>query len=393
MIDDRITDTVTDPTEPTSPPSGEVVPEPPSALQATPPNTPFGRRGEKQPARGVPRQGITFIPALLLALLVMAGGVGVGWWIGNDDRVEPTIAIEQSSPASEQATIDPTEEPVAAVAAALLPSMVQIEHQAGLGSGFVYEDGRVLTAAHVVDGVEVVQVRFADGSLRDGEVVGSDAPHDIAVIDVDTDGAPAATLALDDELEVGQLAVALGSPWGLEQTVTSGVVSAVSRPVASPLTAQVLIQTDASINPGNSGGALANREGEVIGVNIQIFTTTGANSGVGFAVPIDNAYEFASAIVAGDPIETAFLGVTGDEATGDISGAVITELTAGGAATGAGLEVGDVVTAVDGLAVRSIGDLAARIRSYLPGDEVTLDIRRDGEPLSIKVVLGSAPPA
>ncbi len=392
MIDDRITDTVTEPTEPVAPPSPEEGPaQPARGFPVSPPS----RGGvPAQPARGVSRPGITFIPALLLALLVMAGGVGVGWWIGNDDRVEPAIAIDQSSPASEQTpTIDPTEEPVAAVAAALLPSMVQIEHQAGLGSGFVYEDGHVLTAAHVVDGVDAVQVRFADGSLREGEVVGSDAPHDIAVIDVDTDGAPAATLALDEELEVGQLAVALGSPWGLEQTVTSGVVSAVSRPVASPLTAQVLIQTDASINPGNSGGALANREGEVIGVNIQIFTTTGANTGVGFAVPIDNAYEFASAIVAGDPIETAFLGVTGEEATGDVSGAVITELTADGAAAGAGLEVGDVVTAVDGLAVRSIGDLAARIRSYLPGDEVTLDIRRDGEPLSIKVVLGSAPPA
>ncbi|MGH8957199.1 MAG: S1C family serine protease [Acidimicrobiia bacterium] len=368
MIDDRITDTVTEPTV-----DAPMPPAPP------PP----------------PRQGLTFLPALLLALLVLAGGVGVGWWIGNDDPSQPGIAPTPSTAASRQttATIDPGEEPVAEVAAALLPSMVQIEHQAGLGSGFVYDDGHVLTAAHVVDGVEVVQVRFADGSLREGEVVGSDAPHDIAVIAVDTDGAPAATLALDEELEVGQLAVALGSPWGLEQTVTSGVVSAVSRPVASPLTAQVLIQTDASINPGNSGGALANRQGEVIGVNIQIFTTTGSNTGVGFAVPISNAFEFASAIVAGDPIETAFLGVTGEEATGDVSGAVITELTAGGAAVGAGLEVGDVVIAVDGLAVRSIGDLAARIRSYLPGDEVTLDVRRDGEPLSIKVVLGSAPPA
>ncbi|MGH8926040.1 MAG: S1C family serine protease [Acidimicrobiia bacterium] len=366
MIDDRITDTVTDPSS-----------EEPRPLLPPPPP---------------PRRGVSFIPALLLAILLLAGGLGVGWWLGNDDASQPSVTTSIAAPQETTATIDPGDEPVAAVAAALLPSMVQIEHQAGLGSGFVYEDGHVLTAAHVVDGVEVVQVRFADGSLREGEVVGTDAPHDIAVIAVDTDGAPAANLALDQELEVGQLAVALGSPWGLEQTVTSGVVSAVSRPVSSPLTAQVLIQTDASINPGNSGGALANRKGEVIGVNIQIFTTTGANTGVGFAVPIDNAYEFATAIVAGESIETAFLGVTGEEATGDISGAIITELTDGGAAVGAGLEVGDVVTAVDGLAVRSIGDLAARIRSYLPGDEVTLDVRRDGEPVSIRVVLGSAPP-
>ena len=366
MIDDRITDTVTEPTveEPLPPPSSP------------------------------PRQGITFLPALLLALLVLAGGVGVGWWIGSDDRSQPAIAIDQSTSPSEEttATIDPGEEPVAAVAAALLPSMVQIEHRAGLGSGFVYEEGHVLTAAHVIDGVEAVQVRFADGSVRQGDVIGADVPHDIAVIAVDTEDVPSAPLAIDEELEVGQLAVALGSPWGLEQTVTSGVISAVSRPVAGPLTAQVLIQTDASINPGNSGGALANRAGEVIGVNIQIFTTTGANTGVGFAVPISNANEFAAAIVAGDPIETAFLGVSGEAATGEVSGAVITELTEGGAAGEAGFEVGDVVTAVDEQSVRSIQDLAARIRSYLPGDEVTIDIVRDGEPLTIKVVLGSAPP-
>ena len=340
-----------------------------------------------------PRQGLTFFPALFLALLLLAGGAGLGWWLGNDGSAQPGVVTIDSTPAPTAATIEPGEEPVAAVAAALLPSMVQIDHQAGLGSGFVYEEGHVLTAAHVVAGVDVVQVRFADGSVRDGEVVGADAPHDIAVIAVDTEGVPAAPLAIGEELEVGQLAVALGSPWGLEQTVTSGVVSAVSRPIASPLTAQVLIQTDASINPGNSGGALANRQGEVIGVNIQIFTTTGSNTGVGFAVPISNAFEFASAIVAGDPIETAFLGVSGEAARGGLSGAVITELTDGAAAAEAGLEVGDIVTAVDGEAVRSIQDLAARIRSYLPGDEVTIDAFRDGELVSFKVVLGIASPA
>ncbi|HJQ95030.1 MAG TPA: trypsin-like peptidase domain-containing protein [Acidimicrobiia bacterium] len=367
MIDDRIDDTLTEPTE--------HQPLPPS-----PPPSPS-------------RQGLTFFPALFLALLLLAGGAGVGWWLGNDGSGQDAVTVEGTPAARETtATIEPGEEPVAAVAAALLPSMVQIDHRAGLGSGFVYEEGHVLTAAHVVDGVDVVQVRFADGTVRDGQVVGADAPHDIAVIAVDTEGVPAAPLAIDEELEVGQLAVALGSPWGLEQTVTSGVVSAVSRPIASPLTAQVLIQTDASINPGNSGGALANRMGEVIGVNIQIFTTTGSNTGVGFAVPIGNAFEFASAIVAGDPIETAFLGVSGEAATGEISGAVISELTNGGAAGEAGLQVGDIVTAVDGQAVRSIQDLAARIRSYLPGDEVTIDAFRDGELVSFKVVLRTAPP-
>ena len=338
-----------------------------------------------------PRRGISFWQALVLGLVLLMGGAGIGWFVAEQNDDGSPIALD--NPPADVTTPAPalSDEPVAAVAEALLPSMVQVETQSGLGSGFVYEDGHILTAAHVVDGVDTVNVRFADGSQRQGEIVGADAAHDIAVIAVDTEGIPAARLALDQQLEVGQLAIALGSPWGLEQTVTSGVISAVSRPLVGPSSAQVLIQTDASINPGNSGGALANRVGEVIGVNIQIFTTNGTNSGVGFAVPIDNAYQFAQSIVAGTPIETAYLGVTGDEALGDVSGALITEIVAGGAADQAGLQIDDVVVALDGEAVRSISDLAARVRSYLPGDEVTIELLRAGEEISLQAVLGVRP--
>jgi S1-C subfamily serine protease len=269
--------------------------------------------------------------------------------------------------------------------------MVQIEAGFGLGSGFVYEEGHVLTAAHVVEGSNNVVVRFADGNQAQGIVLGTDTVHDVAVIEVDTNDTPVAPLALDEELVVGQLAVALGSPWGLEQTVTSGVVSAVDRPVANINSVQVLIQTDASINPGNSGGALADRQGRVIGVNIEIFTQTGSNSGVGFAVPIAVAHDIAEQIVAGTPIETAYLGVTGEDATGDQAGALITEIVASGPASGSGLQVGDLVTAVDALGVRSMTDLAGRIRSYSPNDEVVLDVIRDGETINVTVTLGVRP--
>ncbi|CAN5204608.1 hypothetical protein BH18ACT5_BH18ACT5_10930 [soil metagenome] len=353
--------------------------EAPTEVMVTPPPSPATER---------PR--VSWLPTLLVGLFLFLGGTGLGWYL-NDDEDSPPPAAEQPTPAVTSPAVASTEEPVAAVAAALLPSMVQISLQSGLGSGFVYEDGYVLTAAHVVEGFETVEVRFADGAQREGTVVGSDGAHDIAVVAVDTEGIPAAQLALDGELEVGQLAVALGSPWGLDQTVTSGVVSAVNRPVSDFDSAQVLIQTDASINPGNSGGALADREGRVIGVNIEIFTTTGSNSGVGFAVPIHNAYEFATNIVAGTPIETAYLGVTGDSATGGQSGALITEVVSGSAAESAGLEVGDIVTSLDAQSVFSIGDLAARVRSYLPGDEVALDLLRDGEEITVRVTLGTLP--
>jgi len=343
------------------------------------------------PPPAPPKRPSRLLAALLGGVLV-AGGIGIGTLLDND-RVPVTAGAEvtTTAPAGTTAILPPGEEPVAAVAAALLPSMVQIENGFGLGSGFVYEEDHILTAAHVVEGSNDVVVRFADGSSADGLVLGTDPVHDLAVIGVETNDTPLAPLALDDEPIVGQLAVALGSPWGLEQTVTSGVVSAVDRPVSDVNSAQVLIQTDASINPGNSGGALADRQGRVIGVNIEIFTLTGSNSGVGFAVPIDVAHGIAEQIVAGTPIETAFLGVTGEDATDDQAGAVITEIVASGPAATSGLEIGDLVTAVEAQGVRSMPDLAARIRSYSPGDEVVLDVLRDGESINITVTLGTRP--
>ncbi len=340
--------------------------------------------------KGSGPRGPSRILAALLGGLLVAGGFGIGLLV-DDDAAPSGTEVTATTAAGTTQILPDGEEPVAAVAAALLPSMVQIEAGFGLGSGFVYDEGHVLTAAHVVEGSNSVVVRFADGNQAEGTVLGTDTVHDVAVIEVDTNDTPVAPLALDEELVVGQLAVALGSPWGLEQTVTSGVVSAVDRPVANINSVQVLIQTDASINPGNSGGALADRQGRVIGVNIEIFTQTGTNSGVGFAVPIAVAYDIAQQIVAGTPIETAFLGVTGEDATGDQAGALITEIVASGPAAGSGLQVGDLVTAVDALGVRSMTDLAGRIRSYSPNDSVVLDVIRNGESVNVTVTLGVRP--
>ena len=342
--------------------------------------------------QGPASKGPSRILAALLGGLLVAGGFGIGLLVDDDAAPLPSGTEVLSTTAAGTTQILPEgDEPVAAVAAALLPSMVQIEAGFGLGSGFVYEEGHVLTAAHVVEGSNSVLIRFADGNQAQGTVLGTDTVHDVAVIEVDTNDTPVAPLALDEELVVGQLAVALGSPWGLEQTVTSGVVSAVDRPVANINSVQILIQTDASINPGNSGGALADRQGRVIGVNIEIFTQTGTNSGVGFAVPISVAYDIARQIVAGTPIETAYLGVTGEDATGAQAGALITEIVASGPAAGSGLEVGDLVTAVDALGVRSMTDLAGRIRSYSPNDSVVLDVIRNGESITLTVTLGVRP--
>jgi S1-C subfamily serine protease len=344
------------------------------------------------PAAAPPKRGASFLKmvgAFVLALALVGGGAGLGWILAADNpsptaAPSTTLAAAVTAPAP---TIVPGEEPVADVAAALLPSMVQIDTTFGLGSGFVYQPGLILTAAHVVEGEQVVQVRYADGQLEEGRVLGSNAANDVAVIQAERTDVRPAPLALDEELRVGQLAVAIGSPWGLEQTVTSGIISAVARSVPSGNGAQLLHQTDASINPGNSGGALADREGRVIGINIQIFTTTGSNAGIGFAVPIDLAYQLAEQIVSGTPIETAFLGVTGEDATGARAGARITSIEPGGPADSAGLTEGDVVVAVDAQPVQSITDLVGRIRSYLPGDTVVLDVLRNGEMITLSATL------
>ncbi|HKX76487.1 MAG TPA: trypsin-like peptidase domain-containing protein [Acidimicrobiia bacterium] len=332
---------------------------------------------------------LRLVGAFVLALALVGGGAGLGWMLAGDtpsptSAPTTTLAASVTAPAP---TIEPGEEPVADVAAALLPSMVQIDTTFGLGSGFVYKPGLILTAAHVVEGEQTVQVRYADGQLEAGNVLGSNAANDVAVIQVERTDVTPAPLALGEELRVGQVAIAIGSPWGLEQTVTSGIISAVARPVRSGSGAQLLHQTDASINPGNSGGALADREGRVIGINIQIFTTTGSNAGIGFAVPIDLAYQLAEQIVSGTPIETAFLGVTGEDATGDRAGARITSVEPGGPAEAAGLVEGDVVVAVDAQPVQSITDLVGRIRSYLPGETVILDVLRNGDMITLEATL------
>jgi S1-C subfamily serine protease len=331
----------------------------------------------------------------VLVVLALAGGGYAAGRLSAGSTPEPVRQPQQgsSAPASSGPIAGVRAEPVAAVARALLPSVVQIETPTGLGSGVIYRaDGYILSAAHVVDGAEQVRVLTAEGRRFDGEVLGADPASDVAVIKVDASGLPAATLATGAEVEVGQLAVAIGSPFGLEQTVTAGIVSAVHRTVVSPDGTSVrdMIQTDAPINPGNSGGALADRRGRVIGINDAIRSTSGGNVGVGFAIPIDTAAWVAERIVAGEPLVTGFLGVTGTEPSGDVAGALITSVEPGSPADQAGLRAGDVIVAVGSEQVQSMADLAARIRSLAPGTRVTLEVVRSGDRLELPVTIGSS---
>jgi putative serine protease PepD len=287
-------------------------------------------------------------------------------------------------------------EPAAAVAAALSPAVVQITTGQGLGSGFIYdESGLILTAAHVTDGAGEVEVRLADGTRLSGQVIGSDDSTDVAVVKVEpTTDLPVAVLATGVQLQVGQVAVAIGSPFGLDQTVTAGIVSAIGRSTQTPGGVIPAIQTDAPINSGNSGGALADRQGRVIGINDSIITGSAGSSGsgnvgIGFAIPIDIAKAVADRIVAGESTAAGFLGVEGADATGSQAGAAITSVVAGSPAAEAGVTEADVVTAVDGRKVSSMIDLAAAVRTKQPGDVVSLTVVRDGDERTVDVTLGT----
>ena len=342
-----------------------------------------------------PRRNLSRLLAAVLAVILL---LGVGYGVGQlRDRGSGGASVSGASPGTPVAVapsqIKSGDEPVAAVAKALLPTVVQLETDQGLGSGVIYDkNGYILTAAHVVEGASQVTVRLADGTKLSGRVLGTDSGTDIGVVKVDRNDLQPAALALKVPLEVGQTAVAIGSPFGLEGSVTSGVVSAVNRslPTQDGAVFEVL-QTDAPINPGNSGGALADRQGRVIGINDSIRSESGGNEGVGFAIPIDIAAASAARIVQGKSAESGYLGVSGTDPTLGQAGALVNEVVNGSPASKAGLQVGDLVVSVNGKQVQSMDDLAAQIRILGPGQEVQLGVVRDGKQQTITATLTNRP--
>jgi len=264
------------------------------------------------------------------------------------------------------------------------------------GSGFEIDSkGDIITNEHVVDGATSIKVRFQDGSTAKATLVGSDKSTDIAVIKVSVAASKLHPLPLGSSSGVlpGQSVVALGSPYGLPETMTAGIVSAINRTITAPnnFSLSGSIQTDAAINHGNSGGPLIDAvSGTVIGVNAQIESDSGDNSGVGFAIPINTAKSVASTLIAGGSVKHAYLGVSVGNATNG-AGASIGCVVAGAPAAQAGVKAGDVVTAIDGNPVTSADDLTSSLGSRLPGDVVTLTVDRSGATKTITVTLGDRP--
>jgi S1-C subfamily serine protease len=297
----------------------------------------------------------------------------------------------------------------------------QAPPQSATGSGFVIDDeGHLMTNAHVVAGAEQVEVTLGDDEESyEAEVIGSDESTDIAVLEIDAPADALEPLALGDSsaLDVGDPVVAIGNPFGLDRTVTAGIVSALQRQISAPngFTISDVIQTDAPINPGNSGGALLDGSGEVVGVNSQIESNGQGNVGIGFAVPIDTAREVAQQLIANGEVQHAFLGITGADLDPELanvlnldadSGAIVQDVVPGSPADDAGIEAGeasvtvdgrritaggDVIVEVDGEAVSGMDDVIAAVDSHDPGDEIELTLLRDGERRTEAVTLDERP--
>ena len=269
----------------------------------------------------------------------------------------------------------------------------------GQGSGFIVTaDGIVLTNAHVVRDAKEVTVKLTDRREFRAKVLGSDPKTDVAVLKIEASGLPTVVLGKTSELKVGEWVLAIGAPYGFENSVTAGVVSAKGRSLPDDSVVP-FIQTDVAVNPGNSGGPLFNTRGEVVGINSQIYSQTGGYQGLSFAIPIDIATRIQQQIVATGKVAHARLGVMIQEVNQTLAdsfkldkpeGALVANVESGGPADKAGLKSGDVIRAVDGKPIVASGDLPALVGLAKPGDKVRLDVWRDGKRIEIDARLGSA---
>ena len=274
--------------------------------------------------------------------------------------------------------------------------------QQSLGSGIIVsEDGYILTNNHVVEGADEVKVALPDEkTVYDATVVGTDPPTDIAVVKVTAENLPSITFADSGKIEVGDVTLAIGDPFGVGQTVTMGIVSAKDRGGIGITNYEDFIQTDASINPGNSGGALVDAEGRLVGINSAILSRTGGNQGIGFAVPVNLARYVMERIVVDGKVTRGYLGVkiqpltpetTKQSKLSQPTGALIAEVTPGSPGEQAGLKTGDIVTELDGKSVTDSRQLQLMVAEKPPGSRVSMKIVRDGKEQTLTVQLGELP--
>ncbi|MER6951098.1 trypsin-like peptidase domain-containing protein [Nonomuraea sp. NPDC000554] len=387
-----------------TPPSAGGFPRRDTVVMEQPPPPPTST---KKPNLSVGKKAVA---GLALAAMAVGGGV-VGAVVATS--FQPERVVSAPSPVFKQASNQLT---VAEVAAKVQPSVVMIQGNSGEGSGVVLsDDGLILTNNHVVVGAGQgggqMTVKFSDGKTAKATVVGTDPATDLAVIRADgVSGLTKIALGDSDQLKVGDAVLAIGSPLGLEGSVTAGIVSALDRTVSaggeqqqqvppgwgqqqqqqesSTTTIGGAIQTDAAINPGNSGGALVNAAGQLVGINTAIATGGGTgNIGVGFAIPVNTAKQVSEQLISSGKVSHAFLGVSVTDATGDVPGALVRQVTDGSPAQKAGLQQGDLITKLGNVAVDGGDTVLGQVRGFKPGQQVKLTYVRDGKTHDVTVTL------
>lgn len=346
------------------------------------------------------KQFTAIVSALLLGAGV-GGGVGAAVALQTDSDSDAGAAAVANEPIAE------TTSSTAALYKRVKNAVVEVHAANGVGgetpfgdqapgeatgSGFVIDDeGHIVTNQHVVDGAQSVRVEFADGTEVDAEVVGTDPSSDIAVLDVDRPSSELTplTFASTGSLEVGNPVIVLGSPFGLEGTLTTGVISAVGREIRSPngFTIENAVQTDASLNHGNSGGPVLDTQGRVVGVAAQIRSESGGSDGVGYAIPGETTKRVAAELIEDGKVEHAYLGVSLE----DDGAAKLVGVRARSPAAKAGLRNADVVIEVDGDSIETGDELREAIDAKKPGDEIRLKVRRGDDERELTVKLGTRP--
>jgi serine protease DegQ len=274
--------------------------------------------------------------------------------------------------------------------------------QNGLGSGVIVSPaGYVLTNNHVIEDADEIEMQLSDGRVTRAKVVGTDPETDLALLKIDLDQLPVITWGSSDQLEVGDVVLAIGNPFGVGQTVTSGIVSALGRNQLGINTFENFIQTDAAINPGNSGGALVNTDGHLMGINTAIYSRSGGSMGIGFAIPTSTARQVMEALVKDGRVTRGWIGVEPQPLTPEMAsnlglpagqGVIITGVLQGGPAAQAGVRPGDVIAAVAGQPVGSVAALLGAVAALPPGQNAQIDVVRRQDKLALQVVPAKRPP-
>jgi putative serine protease PepD len=343
----------------------------------------------------MPRRPRTPLIASLLAVACIgAGGGALAYSLTSDSgTVIRQVTVQNAEPAANTSGLS-VNSIYRRAYRAVVEITVRTDAGTAEGSGFVYDSsGHIVTNDHVVNGARSISVKFWNGKTYDAQPVGSDSSTDLAVIRVaapDSQLHPL-TLGASSELVVGDPVVAIGSPFGLEETVTSGIVSALHRSIDSLNQGFSIIdsiQTDAAINHGNSGGPLLNASGQVIGVNAQIKSDSGGSDGIGFAIPSDTVRSIAGQLISSGKAEHAYLGVSLDSTT---QSARVAAVRPGTPAEKANLRTGDVITAVGDTRVDTADSVTQAIDAHQPGDTVTVKVRRGGDDLTVRVKLANRP--